>query len=509
MVKSKIKYIVSLLLVFLLLMTNPVIAASGSADKQVAENIKKAVAYLAAVQNSDGGFPSEKGRKSSMGITAWVIMALRAAGEDVKSNKWMKGGRNPLDYLNTGSNLLEATNDYARTLLALTASKCGAEFNGIDLAEKIISFQRDNGQFAQPDLGELELVNSHMWAIIALASAGREIPNKDKAREWLLSQQNEDGGFGWALGGESDPDDTGVAITTLVLLGENPQDSTAIQKALKYLKKCQEADGGFVWTGQRSNAATDAWVIQGLVAVGEDPFSVGWQANGKNPVAHLLSLQNSDGSFSWMKDVVSSPVLMTAYAIMALAQRPFPVNIDFLQNSEGAQKYPFTDLDKHYWAYNPIMELIQAKVLGGYPDGTFRPENPVTRAEFTKFMVYGLGLAALESNSARHFKDVPMEHWAHTVISIAYDQGFVKGKTPETFDPEGKITGAELAAMLVRALPLDEQILIKAGPYWYSGSVDMALEKGLLYPSFDHKNYVTRAQCAYSIAKLRSLTKNQ
>jgi len=329
MPKNKVKILISMVLVLLLLLSTPVMAVSQVSNKQVSASIKKAVAYLASIQNSDGGFPSTKGRDSSPGITNWVIMALKAAGEDTGSSKWKKSGKSPLDYLERSATSLKDTNDYSRTLLALTASNSGTKFEGIDLTEKIISFQQENGQFAQQDKGEKDLINAHMWAVIALSSAGKDIPNKDKARKWLLDRQNGDGGFGWAVGAESDPDDTGVAITALVLLDENPGESVAIKAALAYLKKQQKDDGGFAWTDCESNAPSDAWVIQGLVAAKEDLYSTNWTKNENTSVSHLVSLQKSDGSFKWMPDVESSPVLMTAYAIMALAEKPFPVNLDF------------------------------------------------------------------------------------------------------------------------------------------------------------------------------------
>ncbi|WP_092487867.1 S-layer homology domain-containing protein [Desulfoscipio geothermicus] len=140
----------------------------------------------------------------------------------------------------------------------------------------------------------------------------------------------------------------------------------------------------------------------------------------------------------------------------------------------------FSDLSSNHWAYNSIMELVREKVLSGYPDGTFKPGNPVTRAEFSKCMVYGLGCRGMESNAAWRLKDVPENYWAKGVISIAVDKGYVKGKSGGIFDPDGKITGAELAAMLVRALPPGKRAKAESGPYWYSGSVQLAEENGLL-----------------------------
>lgn len=335
MTKPRSIVFIAIILCLLFLVNNSF--ATIPANTPYLEAVEKSLTYLSGIQNEDGGFPSDQGRPSSMVTTAWVIMALRAAGEDIDSVEWLKGGKSPVDFLNSGTGNMEATTDFARLLLALSAADCGPVFQGINIKEKIISFQQPNGQFAQTN--EEGMINAHIWSIIALASAGNDIPNKNKAAEWLMENQNQDGGFGWVVGELSDPDDTGVAITALVLLGGNPQSSPAIQKALSYLKTQQDEGGGFRWTGQKSNAATDSWVIQGLLAAGADPASQ-WQVKGGNPFTHLLSLQNDDGSFNWTRELKSSPVLMTAYAIMALTHNPLPVNIEFGGSQDGGESSP-------------------------------------------------------------------------------------------------------------------------------------------------------------------------
>ena len=124
-------------------------------------------------------------------------------------------------------------------------------------------------------------------------------------------------------GGPSDPDDTAVAIQALLAQGEAVS-SPAVARALAYLDSCQEKDGGFRWEGPRSNLATSAWVMQALLAAGEDPQGPRWQVAGKGVVDFLLTMQNGDGSFLWQKGVLSSPVQMTAYGVMALAGKHFP-----------------------------------------------------------------------------------------------------------------------------------------------------------------------------------------
>lgn len=289
--------------------------------------IEKSILYLKSMQNEDGGFTNRQGTPSSDRLTHWVLMALKAAGEDVNSNKWRENGNSPLDFVLKNTQLDETTH-YARALMALRAAGYRGLINGINLEEEIISFQKANGHFAQYDKGEQDLINAHIWSIFALTAAGRDIPQKDKAKAWLLAQQNIDGGFGWAVGGDSDPDSTGVAITALVILGETPG-SSPIKRAIKYLNNQQEAHGGFSSSLNKANSASNAWAIQGLLAAGENTREGQWNKQGNNPYNYLKSLQNPQGYFEWMENRQASPVLMTAYAIMALAEKPFPVNIDY------------------------------------------------------------------------------------------------------------------------------------------------------------------------------------
>lgn len=487
---------------------NPIYANNNSfSEEKVTRSINQAVEYLHTMQNEDGGFCSKTGNSSTWGLTSWVIMALAAAGEDVTSTAWQPAGQAPVDFLNNYYEPLNETTDNARMLLTLTAAGQGIVYQGINLAEKITSFQQSNGQFGQLAGGEEGWINSHMWSVLGLVSAGYDIPDREKARQWLLNSQNEDGGFSWIQGNASDTDDTAIALQTLVSLGEDPVDSAAIKNAINYLKECQRVDGGFDcgndWMATDSNCASTSWVIQGLVACNEDITGERWTINGNNPVSYLLSLQNDNGSFNWKGDTDASAVTMTAYAILALAQKPLPINT--YADPISSENTVFSDLSSDHWAYDSIINLVNAGVLSGYPDKTFKPEKSVSRAEFAKLLICGLGLEDFNPVNTKEFLDIPATHWAGQYIATSVDKGYVTGMPDGSFNPNGQIKGSELAAMIVRALPEEKKAEMAEGPEWYSGYVLLAGENGLLYPGFQAGQNATRDQCAFSIVQLRDL----
>ena len=294
--------------------------------------IQQALGYLRSLQNDDGGF-SNPGEESSLSNTQWVIMALVAAGEN--PHDWMKNGQSPIDYVSTNAKNLTGSTDYERMILALVAA--GADpraFAGRDFVMELKkAYLEDNGQFS-------DFTYTTIWGILALSSAEEDV---SKSAEWLKRQQNADGGFAWAPGEKSDFDDTAAVIEALIAAGERPE-SSVISDALEYLHAGQNTDGGFRYYGTSpSNAASDAWVIQALVACGQDPRGETWTVNGTNPVDHLLSLQQSDGSFYYTSYIKSNPGYMTVCALMALLGQPHPIKPrPQLQLPEPTETAPFT-----------------------------------------------------------------------------------------------------------------------------------------------------------------------
>lgn len=109
----------------------------------------------------------------------------------------------------------------------------------------------------------------------------------------------------------------------------------------------------------------------------------------------------------------------------------------------------FKDLSNTRWSATAISYMNELGLIKGYPDGTFKPEKSITRAEFaamaTRFAnLYGGGLQG--------FVDVPYTHWANDVIAKAASAGWVSGYPDGTFKPENKITRAEVVSITNRML---------------------------------------------------------
>jgi hypothetical protein len=107
-----------------------------------------------------------------------------------------------------------------------------------------------------------------------------------------------------------------------------------------------------------------------------------------------------------------------------------------------------TDIAGH-WAEAQIRELMERGVVSGLPDGTFRPELTVTRAEFVTMVNKSLGLSPLADTG--RFSDVNSGDWFAGQVEAAAEAGYVTGNPDGTFSPYRPITREQAAAMLIRA----------------------------------------------------------
>ena len=122
-------------------------------------------------------------------------------------------------------------------------------------------------------------------------------------------------------------------------------------------------------------------------------------------------------------------------------EEPGPVPGSDTENEKDEPEQPgkplpkLTDINGH-WAQKTIEELVATGAISGYPDGTFKPDQTITRAEFATILVKAW---ELDSDSGKVFADTS-KHWAKDSIAIAAAHGIVQGYSDSTFGPNDNIT---------------------------------------------------------------------
>lgn len=110
---------------------------------------------------------------------------------------------------------------------------------------------------------------------------------------------------------------------------------------------------------------------------------------------------------------------------------------------------PFNDVDSNLWYAQAINYLASVGIVDGYEDGSFLPEQPIKRSEFTKMASLFADVDIVEVNT---FPDVPDSHWAVGYINTAYTEGWIQGDDYGNFNPDDNISRAEVVTIVNRML---------------------------------------------------------
>jgi hypothetical protein len=110
----------------------------------------------------------------------------------------------------------------------------------------------------------------------------------------------------------------------------------------------------------------------------------------------------------------------------------------------------FADISQDYWARDFIVELAKRGIFTGFPDGQFRPNEPVTRAQFAALLasVYKKS----QVRDAINFRDVSTSHWAYKGIREAYEMGFLETVSGSQFNPSQSLTRLQVLTALAKGL---------------------------------------------------------
>lgn len=168
------------------------------------------------------------------------------------------------------------------------------------------------------------------------------------------------------------------------------------------------------------------------------------------------------------------------------------------------------DLDGH-WAENVITEWQDKGLIKGYADGTFKPNNSITRAEFITLLNHAWGFTEKASVS---FQDVKETDWFYEAVAQALSAGYTKGYADGTFQPNKTITRAEAAVMMANALGLSANESsarftdAAEMPAWAQDSVRAVVAAGIMsgHPdgSFGATKSITRAEAVSALNRIEA-----
>lgn len=192
-----------------------------------------------------------------------------------------------------------------------------------------------------------------------------------------------------------------------------------------------------------------------------------------------------------------------------------PGNVSPVQPGTGADGQLYTDIREH-WCKENVERLSGRGIISGYDDGSFKPDNPVTRAEFTKLIVSALGIK-LEGTC--DFTDVSEDAWYYGYVSAGVENGLINGYG-DNFRPEALISRQEAAVIIFRAI--GEEASADTTNVAYKDAEDIAdyaykavaalTEKGLLSGDGEHfapLSSTTRAEAAAMIDRLLNYIENR
>ncbi len=266
-----------------------------SAPAQAA-NLSSAGAYLAGSLDRNG-CAHEPGSTPTANLSAWVAFGLVASGRSASG---------PAACIEKHASSLKALTDVEVASLALSAAgRDPRRAGGRDFVQVIQSSLRGGR------LGTL--VATNQFGILALKAAGAPIPAA--AKRTLIADQNPDGSWPVAVGGDGDSNLTATGIQAAIAAGIAPTDPI-IARAVKALGRFRSRGGYTLSAGSPPDAQSTAWVLSGLASV---------HRGDTTAIAYLGGLQASSGAFAYQRGLSITPVWVTAQSAMGIAGRSFPL----------------------------------------------------------------------------------------------------------------------------------------------------------------------------------------
>ncbi|MFH1233421.1 MAG: hypothetical protein V1649_02095 [Patescibacteria group bacterium] len=263
-------------------------------------DLKKAFEFIISQQKENGSFGEDL-------YTDWTALALASGNYQGQTIKLIK-------YFGESEMMGTLLTDYERHAMALMALGLNPYNNypasggasSENYIKKIIS-SFDGKQF-----GDVNEDNDDIFALIVLQNAGftqiDKIINDDI--NFILSKQKDNGSW------DNSVDMTGASIGALAAFSPTPGVGESLVKAKEFLKQNQKNNGGW------NNVSSTAWVLEGILALGEKPED--WKKNGNNPFDYLATIQDTDEGIKNLPageegEYLKNKLWETAYTVTALS----------------------------------------------------------------------------------------------------------------------------------------------------------------------------------------------
>ncbi|OUL17756.1 S-layer homology domain-containing protein [Nostoc sp. 106C] len=158
-------------------------------------------------------------------------------------------------------------------------------------------------------------------------------------------------------------------------------------------------------------------------------------------------------------------------ALMALSVTAGTV-APFMIAAPSFAQTTFSDVSSNYWAAQFIQQLSQRGVIAGFPDGSFRPEEAVTRAQFAAMV--NKAFQKSPQRQAINFTDVPSNYWAYSAIQQAYTIGFLAGYPGNRFEPNQVIPRQQVLVSLANGLEYSPNSTVESTLQYFNDASNIA-----------------------------------
>jgi len=140
----------------------------------------------------------------------------------------------------------------------------------------------------------------------------------------------------------------------------------------------------------------------------------------------------------------------------------------YLKMAREPRKSPFSDVRLDHWASHHIMAVHRARIIAGYPDGTYKPNMIVAREQMAVYITHALlGRENIpDGPPAPSFPDVPLDYWAYKWVECARAHNLTLGCADRLYHPQDALDRAQMAAFIARAIvgPTGEEGLAAYAP---------------------------------------------